>query len=49
MSNWKDELERKKFIEENPNTMEIFDEVIDRVFGKNDEDKDKNKINEIKE
>ena len=46
MSNRKDELERKKFIEENPDTLEIFDEVIDLVFGKSDDDKDKNKINE---
>lgn len=46
MSKRKDELERKKFIEENPDTMEIFDSVIDSVFGKKDEklsDKDKDK------
>ncbi len=30
----KDELERKKFIKENPKTMEKFHDVVDKIFGK---------------
>jgi len=39
MSNWKDELERKKFIEGNPDTMEKFDKIINKIFGKKENKK----------
>ncbi|MHA1301963.1 MAG: hypothetical protein ACTSO9_21315 [Candidatus Helarchaeota archaeon] len=43
MSNWKDELERKKFIKENPDTMEKFNKIIDLIFGKDDDENINNK------
>ena len=33
MTKWKEELERRKFIKENPDTMELFDNVVDQIFG----------------
>jgi len=33
MTKWKEELERKKFIKDNPDTMELFDNVVDQIFG----------------
>ena len=49
MSHWKDELERKKFIEENPDTMEIFGKTLDSIFGKNDDNNNNNEQIEITE
>lgn len=40
MSNREDEIERKKFIKENPDSMEIFDEILNKVFGKKENDDD---------
>ena len=40
MSKWKDELERRKFIKENPDTMELFDKVVEKAFGKKEDTDD---------
>jgi len=39
-----EELERKNFIEENPDTMELFDKIINKIFGKKENNKDNEPI-----
>ncbi|MHA1149736.1 MAG: hypothetical protein ACTSR8_15990 [Promethearchaeota archaeon] len=34
---WKEEQEKKKFKEENPDSMKIFDEVVNSLFGDEEE------------
>ena len=37
MNDLKDELERQKFIKENPDTMNKFEKVVEAIFGKEED------------
>ena len=44
MNDLKDDLERQKFIKENPDTMRQFEKVVTGIFGKKEDINEENRV-----